>query len=359
VPPQISGNLKKVVDGIGTGSIGVEVLNPDLVKNNATYKIRFNSTGDFPKIITSTYDVIRTSDSKTDTLISKVNATEFGANRASPPFDGMTFTFKNDTIIRIVDSTTGWLIGKSNLGILVQADNSSPVNSVLYPCDYEIKFFDTEQFQTPFFGIPAYFKVRNQTINADVTAEIIDNDNSKTLSVGDFIVIIEYIGTQYKLVFDVILFPPQKPGDAPVMPKAGDIFNIKTTKPFRTGDYFSFSTKSSTVDNSQVKSELNKISVVPNPYIGAATWERRTLYQTGRGDRKIDFVHLPPKCTLRIYSMSGALIKTLSKDSAPGDGALSWDMVSDDGMDIAYGIYIYHVEVPGVGEHIGKFAVVK
>jgi len=41
------------------------------------------------------------------------------------------------------------------------------------------------------------------------------------------------------------------------------------------------------------------------------------------------------------------------------DGAESWDLVSKDGMDIAYGIYIYHVEAPGIGEKIGKFAVIK
>jgi len=28
-------------------------------------------------------------------------------------------------------------------------------------------------------------------------------------------------------------------------------------------------------------------------------------------------------------------------------------------MDIAYGIYLYHVDAPGVGEHIDKFAVIK
>jgi hypothetical protein len=28
-------------------------------------------------------------------------------------------------------------------------------------------------------------------------------------------------------------------------------------------------------------------------------------------------------------------------------------------MDIAYGIYVYHVEAPGIGEKIGRFAVIK
>jgi hypothetical protein len=53
------------------------------------------------------------------------------------------------------------------------------------------------------------------------------------------------------------------------------------------------------------------------------------------------------------------LIKTLNKDSSPTDGAISWDLITDDGMDIAYGVYVYHITAPGIGEHVGKFAVIK
>ena len=52
-------------------------------------------------------------------------------------------------------------------------------------------------------------------------------------------------------------------------------------------------------------------------------------------------------------------MKTLTKDSGPADGSLTWDLVTDDGMDLAYGLYVYHVDAPGIGEHIGKFAVIK
>ncbi|NMB82849.1 MAG: hypothetical protein GYA14_13640, partial [Ignavibacteria bacterium] len=60
-----------------------------------------------------------------------------------------------------------------------------------------------------------------------------------------------------------------------------------------------------------------------------------------------------------IYTITGALVKTLYKDSGTQDGSISWNLVSEDGMDIAYGLYIYHVDAPGVGEYIGKFAVIK
>jgi hypothetical protein len=88
-------------------------------------------------------------------------------------------------------------------------------------------------------------------------------------------------------------------------------------------------------------------------------WEKRTISLTGRGERRIDFINLPSECTIRIYTITGALIKTLSKDSAPTDGSISWNLISEDGMDIAYGLYIYHVDAPELGEKIGKFAVIK
>jgi hypothetical protein len=34
-------------------------------------------------------------------------------------------------------------------------------------------------------------------------------------------------------------------------------------------------------------------------------------------------------------------------------------MRTSEGLDIAFGIYVYHVEVDGVGQKIGKFAVIK
>ena len=57
--------------------------------------------------------------------------------------------------------------------------------------------------------------------------------------------------------------------------------------------------------------------------------------------------------------MNGALVKTLEKNTSPTNGALSWNLVSEDGMDVAFGVYVYHVEAPGIGEHIGKFALIK
>jgi hypothetical protein len=186
-----------------------------------------------------------------------------------------------------------------------------------------------------------------------------DVDASGTLTLADTIRIIDGYNSpaDFKIVYRVTYGNPFF--GTPRYPKGGDRYVIKTRRPFFTGDTFTFGTIAASTDPAAAKSQLGLITVVPNPYIAAAKWEIRTLYATGRGDRMIQFKHLPAACTVRIYTVTGSLVKTLTKNSTAADGSLAWDLVSDDGMDIAYGLYIYHVDAPGIGSYIGKFAVVK
>ncbi len=71
------------------------------------------------------------------------------------------------------------------------------------------------------------------------------------------------------------------------------------------------------------------------------------------------FIHLPRKCTIRIYTISGRLVQTLEHESTIDDGQEAWNLVSRDGMDIAFGIYAYQVEAAGIGTFVDKFAVMK
>jgi hypothetical protein len=84
----------------------------------------------------------------------------------------------------------------------------------------------------------------------------------------------------------------------------------------------------------------------------------RTVEQ-GRSDRRIQFVLLPQRCTNRIYNVRGELITTLSHNAVGSDGAMFWDMRTKESLDVAYGVYIYHLDAPGIGEKVGKFAIVK
>ena len=56
---------------------------------------------------------------------------------------------------------------------------------------------------------------------------------------------------------------------------------------------------------------------------------------------------------------SGYLVDTIQHQSGFESGAATWDLLSKDGLEIAYGIYLYHIDAPGIGETTGKFAVIK
>jgi hypothetical protein len=272
----------------------------------------------------------------------------------------MTVSVANDTAVTIVPAETGWLIGESNLTMNVTPDESSPARNEVWPADYQLQWFDDVVKQTPFFRIPINFLTVNVTSGDTVEAEVFDNDGSDDLSIGDEILIIDYPPSgNYRLTWRITYGPPPGIGYQPIYPEGGDVFLITATKQYFEGDYFTFSTKASTVDEELAKTQLEEIGVVPNPYVAQAAWERRNLNQTGRGERRIDFINLPSECTIRIYTVSGALVKTLVKEGGPEDGTVSWDLVTEDGMDAAFGLYIYHVDAPEVGEHLGKFALIK
>jgi len=142
-------------------------------------------------------------------------------------------------------------------------------------------------------------------------------------------------------------------------PKPGDQFIVKSRKPFSANDQLTFTVSGADIDVRAPSSLLADIAVVPNPYVVTASWEPQHLYDTGRGVRKIDFIHLPPECTISIYTMSGKFVNSIEHNSEIWDGAESWNLLSRDGLEIAYGIYLYHIDAPGIGSHVSKFAVIK
>ena len=56
--------------------------------------------------------------------------------------------------------------------------------------------------------------------------------------------------------------------------------------------------------------------------------------------------------------MTGELVRTLHHDGSD-DGSVPWDLRTKDNLDVAPGLYIYHVDAGRIGTHIGKFAVIK
>lgn len=362
--PTTEGNLARVKAGIGTGKLGLTILDPASISEGTEYQVVFKADTVMPKYRTKSLDVVRISGGVRDTVLREYSSVEFGTDKSSPVFDGMTLSIHNDTSVTVMDTASGWVIGNSNVRLSGAIDNSFLARNVAWPADYELRWFgspaDTTAFDAPprYPSIPINFTVTNITSGERVKVIVDDHDVSNSLTLGDTIRILDgYVSpSNFKIAYRVTYGAPFA---AVVYPQAGDKYLLKTARPFYTGDYFSFTTRQARTDLEAAKSQLAQIAVVPNPYIATAKWEPRTLYTSGRGDRKIEFKKLPAECTVRIYTVAGSLVKTLRKESSPADGSLAWDLISEDGMEVAFGLYIYHVDAPGIGEHIGKFAIVK
>jgi hypothetical protein len=133
----------------------------------------------------------------------------------------------------------------------------------------------------------------------------------------------------------------------------GDVIHINYPNPINLGmDKVTFSTKGyETMVTREIQvSDIEKINVVPNPYYG---------YHSGEMDpfsRWVQFTYLPERCTIRIFDLTGTLVRKLEKDD-PATPFLQWDLENEFELPVASGVYVYHVDVPGAGKKVGKMAI--
>ena len=101
---------------------------------------------------------------------------------------------------------------------------------------------------------------------------------------------------------------------------------------------------------------MNKIRVVPNPYIVSSLWEPEFGELRREPLRQIQFINLPPECTIYIFTVDADLIKTIYHSST--NGTETWDLRAEGGREIAAGVYIYLVKTQDT-EYLERFAVIK
>jgi hypothetical protein len=130
----------------------------------------------------------------------------------------------------------------------------------------------------------------------------------------------------------------------------GQIFTIYATKPNKTNDVFNFSTKAAYISQAQAKFDMDKIKVVPNPY-----FIRNELDRDPNVSHLI-FTHLPEKCTIRIFTLAGNMIKEIEHNSDSGQEI--WNVLTLNEQIPASGVYIYHIS-SDFGEKVGRFALIR
>ena len=262
-----------------------------------------------------------------------------------------------------------------------------PNQGVPVPNDYEIVIYDRVMWRSVNGKKPAKFLVFNATTGDTVDFVFMDVEGDSVLGDQDVVIPVVKVRGRPRGTWQVKFWAPadsvvyrdslvvgeggkvdtlKVPVDTirvAVAPKVGDVFRVEIRKPFTSADVFEYAAEGARLEVPEGKSVrdslLARIAVVPNPYVVTASWEPQHFYKFGRGRRKLDFIHLPAKCVIKIFTVRGYLVDELVHDTGIEDGSESWDMLSKDGMEIAYGVYIYHVEAPGLGEKVGKFAVIK
>ncbi len=142
-----------------------------------------------------------------------------------------------------------------------------------------------------------------------------------------------------------------------VYPGDGDVFLLFSEKPFEAGDSYSFTTQSVSFNNQDARNALDDVIVVPNPYIAFSAAEIAGVRTGDRDDQRIEFRNLPQKCTIRIYTVVGELVDTIVKDD--NRDFTTWRLLTFESQQIAYGVYIYHIDAPGIGTKIGRFGIIK
>ncbi|MBV6511238.1 MAG: hypothetical protein FMNOHCHN_00717 [Ignavibacteriaceae bacterium] len=143
---------------------------------------------------------------------------------------------------------------------------------------------------------------------------------------------------------------------------AGDVFRVPVgTYPYTDADSYTFSTKQGgALTDAEQKDLFNKVNVYPNPLFA---FNPETSYnsQAYSDDPFVTFTNLPEEVTVKIFTVSGALVRTLTQaDKLDGVGSpfLRWDLENENGLRVASGMYLAIVSSPGFGEKILKFGVI-
>jgi hypothetical protein len=140
---------------------------------------------------------------------------------------------------------------------------------------------------------------------------------------------------------------------------AGDEFLILANHINTPNDVYTFKTAGfeATATPVDAKAAAQQVNIFPNPYFGQNRAEINPV------DRFVSITHLPGNgATIRIFTLSGAIIKTIDDQDRSEQGTLGtqtalWNLRNDDDVPVASGMYIIHVDMGSLGQKVLKVAV--
>lgn len=306
---------------------------------------------------------------------------------SSSLFDGLQLSFTPKVNRSTLDVTkSGWIVGNAPLKVY-----ASPWESSFFPWEYEIVFTDkadaykTVNNYTRFIqdgngnslkttdilnGLSFNFYVVNKSFKDEkgefVKCDLLVNDKNKNgvfdlntdeVMVGHPVYDASYVrwgGTVLGISFADI-------NETSKMPKANDVYRVSFKTPLSQRDSIVFTVKEAIqVNKEKLNGDMDEIRVVPNPYIATNAMEPAISISGMNQQRRILFTNVPAESTIKIFTMSGVLVDEIIVENSSEKGSVHWDLLSKEGLEIAAGVYIYHVKSKQTGkEKIGKFAVLK
>jgi hypothetical protein len=101
---------------------------------------------------------------------------------------------------------------------------------------------------------------------------------------------------------------------------------------------------------------LSDVYPVPNPYARDVTSESFPRWELP-GERRIQFVNLPTRATIKIYSLAGDFIRGLEHEA--DHGTLNWDLRNGSGEIVTSGVYLWLVETESGERKSGQLVIVR
>lgn len=82
-------------------------------------------------------------------------------------------------------------------------------------------------------------------------------------------------------------------------------------------------------------------------------------FDTVADRHEIHFTRLPAECTIKVFTLTGELVKTIKHNRATDNREFAkWDLKTEFGSEVAYGVYLYHIDSPA-GTNMGKLAIMR
>jgi hypothetical protein len=149
-----------------------------------------------------------------------------------------------------------------------------------------------------------------------------------------------------------------------ILPDENDVWVVRANRDYTAPPVFARVGISATPGYFDIENELTlNVKVAPNPYLVQNEW------QISPQLRRLKFINLPNRCTIRIFNLNGELVKTIVhsetadftdqttiENNAGGDEW--WDLLSENRQLVSSGVYIFHVR-SDVGEQVGKFVIIR